>query len=324
MTGVYTLVGRNGSHVMVATKGRQVAGLVPEWPLESEIGAFLTDRRARGLSERTIQFYDSELETWHSWTLAQGATELADITPDLLRRWLLVLGKRRNAGGVHANYRSLKAFLRWTWDENEIDALNPIRKVRAPRITQEPLEPLALSDLKALLATCDRDGFTGCRDRALLLALLDTGCRASEFLSLNLGDADLATGAVMVHQGKGGKQRVTFLGTRSRRALRRYLRYRLDPSEDEPLWVTTQDSRLSYAGLRSIVRRRAGRAGVPVPSLHSFRRAFAISSLRNGADVYSLQRLMGHADLTMLRRYLKQTQADLQEAHRKAGPVDNM
>ena len=81
---------------------------------------------------------------------------------------------------------------------------------------------------------------------------------------------------------------------------------------------------MTYGGLRSVVRRRAEVAGIPAPSLHSFRRAFAITSLRNGVDVYSLQRLMGHADLTMLRRYLKHTRADLREAHRKAGPVDNM
>jgi integrase/recombinase XerD len=184
------------------------------------------------------------------------------------------------------------------------------------------LEPIPLQDLKAMLATCGRKRFTDNRDRALLLALLDTGRRAMEFLSLNLGDVDLAVGAVAVRHGKGGKHRVTFLGTRSKRALRRYLRHRPHRSEDEPLWVTVRNSRLAYSGLRSIMRRRAKLAGVATPSLHSFRRAFALTSLRNGVDVFSLQRLMGHADLTMLRRYLRQTSADLRAAHRKAGPVD--
>lgn len=108
------------------------------------------------------------------------------------------------------------------------------------------------------------------------------------------------------------------------RAIRRYLRCRVEVSEDEPLWVSHRGKRLTYGGLRSVVRRRAGVAGIPAPSLHSFRRAFATTSPRNGVNVFSLQRLMGHADLTMLRRYLKQTEADLWEAHRKAGPVDNM
>ena len=135
---------------------------------------------------------------------------------------------------------------------------------------------------------------------------------------------DLATGTVRVRHGKGGKGRVTFLGKKAMRMLKKYLEDRQGISEDEPLWISTHDQRMAYGGLRSLVRRRAKAAGVPAPTLHSFRRAFAINSLRNGADVYSLQRLMGHSDLTMLRRYLKQTEGDLHEAHRKAGPVDNM
>ncbi|NLD74867.1 MAG: site-specific integrase, partial [Chloroflexi bacterium] len=81
---------------------------------------------------------------------------------------------------------------------------------------------------------------------------------------------------------------------------------------------------LRYESLRDIVRRRAEQAGVEPPTLHSFRRAFALLSLRNGVDVYSLQRLMGHADLTVLRRYLAQTTEDVQNAHRQSGPVDHL
>ena len=91
----------------------------------------------------------------------------------------------------------------------------------------------------------------------------------------------------------------------------------------DPLWVSVQGNRLTYWGLRQVIRRRAEKAGVPAPSLHSFRRAFALLCLRNGADVYSLQKLMGHSDLSVLRRYLKQTEDDLRATHEKHGPVDN-
>ncbi len=70
--------------------------------------------------------------------------------------------------------------------------------------------------------------------------------------------------------------------------------------------------------------RRAEAAGVPVPSLHAFRRSFALLSLRAGMDVYSLQRLMGHADLSVLRRYLAQTEEDLRRAHERCSPVDSL
>ena len=315
---------QQGSPVLRATRERETVHLTPKIATKAEIAAFLTDRQARGLSDRTLQFYRCELGTWHDWMEERDASSLTDVTPDLLRRWLLSLAERRNPGGVHANYRAVKAFLRWVWEENEIVSTNPIRRVRPPKLPQEVLDPLASSDLKALLTTCESRSFFGCRDRAMLLALLDTGCRASEFLSLNIEDVDLSSGTVMVRHGKGGKQRITFLGTKSRREIRRYLRFRPGASDEAPLWVSHQGKRLTYSGLRSVVRRRAEIAGIPAPPLHSFRRAFATNSLRSGVNVYSLQRLMGHADLTMLRRYLKQTDSDLREAHRKAGPVDNM
>jgi hypothetical protein len=74
----------------------------------------------------------------------------------------LHLGERRNPGGVHASYRSIRAFLRWTWEENETDTCNPISRVRPPKVGQELLEPVSLTSLRALLSTCDGQSFTGC------------------------------------------------------------------------------------------------------------------------------------------------------------------
>jgi site-specific recombinase XerD len=81
--------------------------------------------------------------------------------------------------------------------------------------------------------------------------------------------------------------------------------------------------RLTYSGLHQIVRRRANLAGVKTPSLHSFRRAFAINMLHAGVDVFSLHKLMGHSDLQVLLRYFAQTTEDFSQAHRIGSPVDN-
>jgi integrase/recombinase XerD len=80
---------------------------------------------------------------------------------------------------------------------------------------------------------------------------------------------------------------------------------------------------LSYDGLREVLTRRAANANVEEPTLHDFRRAFALAMLRNGTDVYTLAKLMGHEGITVLQRYLKQTYQDTEAAHRRAGPVDN-
>jgi len=308
---------------MPKSKKDQLIRLVPRSDFALDVTAFLVDRRARGLSPRTIKYYRDELRHLRNFLDGVGIGGVQSVTPHHLRSYLLHLGKTRNPGGVHAAYRAIKVFLRWWEEEIEPDNwVNPIRKVKPPRVPQVSLDPVPLPDLKMMLGTCERRTLAGDRDRAILMCLLDTGCRASEFVALELSDVNLNTGSVIVRKGKGGRVRVTFLGNRARRELMRYLRYRGEAKTGDPLWVTLGGKRLTYSGLRQIVRRRAARAGVPVPSLHSFRRAFALLSLRSGADLISLQRLLGHSDLSVLRRYLKQTEDDLREAHEKHGPED--
>jgi integrase/recombinase XerD len=175
-----------------------------------------------------------------------------------------------------------------------------------------------------MVKACPRNTFTGDRDAAILLCLLDTGARASEFLSVNLDDINQARGDILIRQGKGRKPRTVYIGKQSKRALRRYLNHRKDNSA--ALWVTQPrfgSERLSYDGLRGILTRRAKEASVDEPACHDFRRAFALSMLRNGVDIFTLAKLMGHEGITVLQRYLKQTNLDTEEAHRRAGPVDN-
>ncbi len=310
---------------MSGLEKEQLLCVIHKSEIAHDIATFLVDRQARGLTKRTIQYYSDELRYLLEFLESQGVRSLQAISTNHLRQYLLHLsGRGRNEGGVHCAFRVCKTFLRWVWVEYDLDSPNPITNLTPPRLHQETLPPIPMTDLQSMLAMCQRRTFTGDRDRAMLLALLDTGCRASEFLNLNLSDVDLSSGAVIVKQGKGRKFRTVFLGAKSRRELLRCFRHRATMKPSNAVWVTCAGSRLTYWGLRHVVRRRAKKAGVPTPSLHSFRRAFALLSLRNGMDVYSLQKLMGHSDLSVLRRYLAQTQEDLQAAHEKAGPVDRM
>lgn len=251
-----------------------------------------------------------------------GIQHAEDVSADALRQYLLDLGRRRNPGGVHCAYRAMRAFLRWAWIEYEFPPPCPIVKVAAPRLSMQPLEPVSLDDVRAMLATCRGHSFTDDRDRAVLLALLDTGARAAEFLALDLADVNLSTGTVLVRRGKGDKWRTTFLGSKARRELLRYLRHRTDVPG--ALWVTVNGQRLRYDGLRRVMCRRARVANVQAPTLHSFRRAFCLGMLRGGADIVSLSRLMGHANLSLIMRYAKQAREDLLAAHQRAGPVDDL
>jgi integrase/recombinase XerD len=195
-------------------------------------------------------------------------------------------------------------------------------KVKAPKVVSDPLEPISIQDVRALLNTCQRGDLIGERDRTLFLFLLDTGARAREACNMNIKDADLNTGAVMTRYRKGGKTRMVFIGRKTSRVIRAYLRLRHDPSP--ALFISKDEERLTYDALRQLLERRAMRAKLGnKPKLHGFRRAFALNMLRSGVDIFVLQRLMGHADLQVLRRYLAQNDEDNQLAHMSESPVDN-
>jgi integrase/recombinase XerD len=293
--------------------------------LAQEVEAFLVDREARQCRPGTIAHYRKKLDKFQAFAREKGIESLLQLTPHLLRQYLIGLADKHTPGGVDTFYRSLRAFSYWFEEEFDLEGWrNPIRKVKAPKVPEQVLEPVSLADLGAMLDTCDTDTKLGCRDRAILLALLDTGCRAQEFLDISLGDLNAQTGACQIRSGKGAKPRTVFFSGRIREALQAYLDYRPDAHALSPLWATRHGTRLRYAGLRSIIRRRSKDAGIEASSLHSFRRAFALCCLRDDMDVYSLQRLMGHSDLSMLRRYLAQTHEDLMRAHMEHSPVESM
>lgn len=300
-----------------------VQGTILDDHLETWLEAFLLDRKTQNMTKGTLYFYQKKAALLVSFCEGQAITRITQIDAGAVRAflgWLADTG--HNAGGQHACYRVLRAFLRWWVLETEPENwTNPLKRVKPPRLGQEPLDPVSLEIVKAMLETCGKD-FHGERDRALLLCLLDTGARAAEVCALNVDDLNQVTGEMLIKQGKGRKPRTVFLGQKSRRALRAYLRKRADHAP--ALWVTLDGERLTYWGLRQMVRRRAGAAGVEEPQLHAFRRAFALNALRAGMDIYSLQLLMGHADLQILRRYLKQNAGDLARAHSAAGVVDGL
>lgn len=308
-----------------------------QWPI-TKIGlddlihpwmeSFLIDRKVQNMSTGTLYFYRTKLQLFSTFCETQAISYIHQVTPDLIRKYLVYLEDMgHNAGGIHAAYRALKTFLYWWEAETEPEGWrNPIRKVKAPKVAVEALQPVELSAVERLIATCKGTGFNAIRDRALFLFLLDTGARAAEVCSINLDDIDLMAGAVLIQHGKGRKPRTVFLGQKTRRAVRTYLKQRTFEGELTPnaaLWVTDEGTRISYWGVNEILRRRAVQAKVEKPGLHDFRRAFALNFLRNGSDIYALQKLMGHADLQVLRRYLAQTTDDLQRAHNKYSPVDN-
>lgn len=303
---------------------RTVINLLPqETHLLTWIDAFLLSCKAENKSKATLEFYHDKLKKFTAWCDVQAITQITQLTPGIIRDFLLYLDSTgHKPGGIHAHFRTLRAFLYWWENETEPEGWkNPIRKVKAPRVELEPLDPVNFDDLRAMLDTCKKGEFLGERDRAIFLALLDTGCRAGEFLNIDISDLDPVKGEILLRATKGKRPRLVFLGEKSRKAVRVYLRRRSDLCK--ALWVTESRTRLTYSGLVQITRRRAVQAGCKRPELHSFRRGCALAMLRSGSDVVSVSRILGHSRLEVTQRYLKQTAGDLAQTHREHGPVDN-
>lgn len=296
--------------------------------LRSNIESFLIRCQSLGHTAGTIQFYRVKFKKLKSYCDDHNILEINQLTAEDIRKYFLFLKDcGHNPGGLNCFYRALRTLLNWYETEYEPTSWsNPISKVKAPKINLNPLEPISLESIKRLLETCSERSFTDIRDRAIILFLLDTGLRANELLQINLEDIDLDKRHCHVRAGKGGRSRIAILGEVSIQAVISYIEIRTQP-EISALWITHprfQAKRLKYSGLRSMLRRRATKAGIDAPTIHSFRRAFAMTLLREEVNIYTLAKLMGHASIDTLKFYLKHTIKDIEQAHRQHGPVDNV
>lgn len=295
--------------------------------IRCEINSFLIDRRSRQLSRSTIAFYQSELRIFATWADDENLKVVQDVTPTALRSYLLYLEEQRhrNRGGVHAGWRVLKVFLRWFEDEyNPPDWINPIRKVQPPQRSHRLITGVGLTNVRRLLATCD-DSLGGRRDAAIFLTLTDTGLRIGELTALNIEDLDMRSGTITVQHGKGDKARLVFVSPKTLKALVRYLRMRGRPEPGEPLFAALKSGgRITRGGEEYILRAHEVAADIHVGGWHNFRRTYALEMLRDGTDVVTLSRLLGHSDTSLVMTYAKQTQIDLRNAAEAHSPVERM
>lgn len=279
-----------------------------EQRLHKYIKAFIIDRKSQNLSPGTIYFYNAKFKLF----LDYCDLPPSQITPSILREFFIKLAENHTSGGVHCVFRALKTLFLFIESEGILeDWQSPLRKLKPPKLDTTPLNPISIEDLNKLLKV------SGVRDFCIFICLADLGCRISELLSTDIKNIDLLTGEVLLLHTKGRKYRTAFLGKKSRIAIRKYLRTRTD--DCEALFVTDDGHRLTYLGLRSIIYRRSKEANIDPPPPHSFRRFFALSMVRSGCSIENLRILLGHKSYSCLQVYLKESNLDIQLAHRQGG-----
>ncbi len=174
----------------------------------------------------------------------------------------------------------------------------------------------------------DRHTAAGFRSYTIMLLLLDTGIRLSELTGLRTQDLHLEQGYIQV-QGKGEKQRLVPVGNKVRKVLWQYMaRHRLEPAYPEIASVFLDEGGrpLSNGAVYRMINRAGTRAHLEEVrcSPHTFRHTFAVTFLRNGGDVFSLQRILGHSSLVVVRMYANLADSDIRAQHTRYGPVDRL
>jgi integrase/recombinase XerD len=228
---------------------------------------------------------------------------------------------------INTYLRALRAFFTWLVREGMIPR-NPFFDMKLPKAPRKVVPTFSGDQIRSLLKVIDTGTWEGYRDRAMILLMLDTGTRLSEILNLTIADLDLEGGTFKVF-GKGAKERIIPVGTQVRRALHEYItKYRPEPARLRYDMVFLNHARtpLGCSRVQVLIRHYGELAGIRGMrcSPHVFRHTFAITFLRNGGDVFSLQALLGHATLEMVRHYVNLAGTDVQAAHKKFSPADNM
>lgn len=288
--------------------------------LDAAFEFFLLDCEARAFTKHTLRFYTERLSLFIRWLRGEDVGTLSSLNANHIRSYLVHLQRRDlSSSYIHGHARAIKTFCNYCVRDGLIEA-SPFSRVQMPRLTKKILPALTKEAVHRILDQTKTE-----RDAAIVLFLLDSGVRATELVQMDIGDVSMKTGTVSVREGKGQKDRTTYVGAKTRKQLRRYLLERDNLEDDDPLFVSAKGGgRLTYYGLAQMLKRLRKACGVKECHAHTFRRTFAINCLRNGMDIFVLAKLMGHADLTVLQQYLDLVKDDLEKAHDKYGPVNNM
>lgn len=268
----------------------------------------------RNRSVKTSENYARHIR---AYLASCSAKEPADITEDNIRAFRRDLARRNLTKATQSYYAiALRTFLKYL-RRRDVPVVSP-DKIELPKVERRQIDAIDERDLSRLLEAEYDDGVRGMRDRALIEVLFSTGMRLSEVQAMDRS-LDFSRGELTV-RGKGRKLRVVFLSDRAKEAIQRYLKQRNDLEDALFIGVSRGGSvtgRISTRGIQRIVDRQARRAGIAMHvHPHQLRHSFATDLLVNGADLRSVQELLGHESVATTQMYTHLTNKQLREVHR--------
>jgi integrase/recombinase XerD len=275
--------------------------------------------RSTNLSQHTIRDYSLTFSRMLAYF--PGNPSIVSLSHREAQKFLATIpGSKKNKLNAFTALGSL-----WTWclGEEYVEK-HIIRRLEKPNPDQKVIEPFTKAEFERLCKAASSTGKKRLRIRntAVVLLLLDTGIRASELCDLKLEDMKGSTFKVF---GKGSKERTLPASQDTMQAIQTYLGSRKNVRKSDHLFLSNKETGTPFTrhSLSNTVLRLGERGNVYNANPHKFRHTFAINYLMNGGDIYTLQDILGHTTLKMVKRYLKIAEQDLVRVHAKASPVAN-
>lgn len=289
------------------------------FPFSYYIEKFLTYLTVeKNYSAHTHTNYKIDLRDFHDFLQSQGGKDIKTIDYFLLRKFLRVLSEKNlKKRSLSRKISTLKSFFKFMVKEGEIKN-NPAASLIYPRLEKALPKFLTETDMKRVLDFPHKNDLSGLRDKAILEFLYSTGARISELVSLKKENIDLISGIVKV-KGKGRKERMLPLGEPAIVSLKAYLDKRTD---NNPSLILNKNSKpLTDRGVRNILNRHIKKTTLLLKvSPHIFRHSFATHLLNRGADLRSIQELLGHSSIATTQIYTHLTIDNLKHIYDKAHP----
>ena len=286
-----------------------------------EYTSFMTDIRHKSLN--TVESYKRDVTQYISYLDGTGVTDISSTTKTTVLSYLLYLQKEGRASStVSRTLASLRSYYLFMM-QNGVVKSNPTSNLEAPHVEKKIPKILSGEEVELLLEqpkNCDNKGI---RDKAMLELLYATGIRVSELINLDVSDVNVPMSFVRCKGGK--KERIIPMGHQAKDALENYInnvrKYMVKDENETALFVNCSGARLSRQGFWKLIKYYQHIAGIETDiTPHTLRQSFAAHLLENGADLHSIQEMMGHADISSTQVYSRMMNSKIKDVYAKAHP----
>ncbi|MDY3971187.1 MAG: site-specific tyrosine recombinase XerD [Clostridia bacterium] len=286
-----------------------------------EYTSFMTNVRHKSMN--TVESYKRDVTQYITYLNESGIQDATLATKTTVLSYLLALQKKGKATStVSRTLASLRSFYLFMMQNGRVSS-NPTSNLEAPHVEKKAPQILAGDEVERLLEQPDTSDNKGVRDKAMLELLYATGIRVSELINLDITDINISMSFIRCRGGK--KERIIPMGNKAKEALENYIKnarvYMLKNKNETALFVNCNGMRLSRQGFWKLIKHYRSAAGIQAEiTPHTLRHSFAAHLLENGADLHSIQEMMGHADISSTQVYSRMMNSKLKDVYAKAHP----